>query len=240
MNIEQDASSMAFLPGFIRGPDGGEIVIPSVPRMTSITNAFYRLFTLGWVIPASSGGALITGYHVRFRQKLTIKAPWQTILADVGVEYVWPDEVIPVGATFEMQVAAENSAGIGPYCVVVEAKSENVPGIPREFYALGISSDPDTDTAEGYLHFDPPESDGGSPILNYKLEWRVQGEVDWIEKILSADSFTQANYSANIRDKIATSPIPLEYSVDLTAHIITVTRGETYDCLLYTSPSPRD
>ena len=85
------------------------------------------------------------------------------------------DNLIELEA-YEFRVRAENKAGVGEPCEpigFIAADPFDPPGQP------GIPDVTDMTPDSMKLTWEAPDDDGGSPITNYIVEKRIQGEVKW-------------------------------------------------------------
>ena len=121
---------------------------------------------LSWDPPASDGGSPIAGYRVQWRgpgeqysdterRADTVQPRHQITGLDRGSEYT-------------VRVAAVNVAGPGP-AVEAPAALASRPGPPRSLTVV-----PSNGSLE--VTWSAPESEGGSPIVEYHVMWRGAGE----------------------------------------------------------------
>ena len=122
--------------------------------------------TVTWEEPESLGGAAVTGYQVQWRtdgqtfnetdRQVTVSGTSHAITGlDNGTEY-W------------VRVWATNVSGAGP-AVTVNDVPRTLPGIPG---TPVVHSSPGTLT----VSWEEPDSDGGSTITGYRVQWKEPGE----------------------------------------------------------------
>jgi fibronectin type 3 domain-containing protein len=130
-------------------------VEPTAPRdLTAGTGN--GTVTLNWSVPSLNGGARVEGYVVR-------KGPTRSEmakLADIGNTTVYIDTNVELGEFVYYEVAAKNSAGIGPPSNAVRIKPLDIPGSP---WNLRLEAR----DRSVRLTWDEPMEDGGSMLLGY-------------------------------------------------------------------------
>ncbi len=145
------------------------IAATSVPSAPTITSAVVAPVVgagevrLAWSVPAT-GGSPILDYVVDYqRTSAGAGDPW--ILADDGYGTATTATItgLTIGTAYRFRVTAVNGIGVGaPSAVVTATPGAVVPGVPRELTAAA--------TATGVvLTWEPPTTNGGSPILDYVL-----------------------------------------------------------------------
>lgn len=142
---------------------------PSRPLDLTASRGINRV-TLTWSPPASNGGAKIREYNV-YVSTASETGPWRksatvrSLTASVAG--------LVDGRVYWFKVAAVNSAGEGRGSVVKVDFSK--PSSPR-----GVAATPGDSQAT--ITWEAPISDGGSPIVDYQVEYRDTGQADnpWI------------------------------------------------------------
>ena len=136
---------------------------PSEPRNVNAI-AGNNQVTLTWQAPSSDGGSPVTNYRI-YRG---VAPGGETVLTTVGNVFTYTDTAVTNGQTYYYRVSAISAAGEGPKSNEVSA-TPNLPPVPpspptapRNLAALGGN-------AQVTLSWQPPSSDGGSSITNYKM-----------------------------------------------------------------------
>jgi fibronectin type 3 domain-containing protein len=133
---------------------------PAVPTqpLNLLTVAGNGYIDLSWDAPLSDGGSSIINYKI---YKGTSPGS-ETFYIMIGNLTTFNDTSVTPGISYYYKVSAVNSFGEGPLSIEAFATPPNVPFAPLNLNAVsGI----------GYidLDWDEPISDGGSPIINYKI-----------------------------------------------------------------------
>ncbi|XP_067874720.1 neural cell adhesion molecule 1 [Heterodontus francisci] len=71
---------------------------------------------------------------------------------------------------------------LGEVSRTISVKEADFPSAP-----WNVSADPHSTTVT--VSFTKPESDGGIPLLGYKLEWRMNSTTDWSTAMIDSESF---------------------------------------------------
>src|SRR5207244_2938722 len=116
---------------------------------------------LTWQAPASNGGSPITNYKI-YRGTTS---GGETLVATIGNQLSYSDGGLTNGVTYYYQVSAVNNVGEGPKSNEASATPTapaTPPGAPQ---GLGATAGDATVT----LTWSAPNSNGGSPITNYRI-----------------------------------------------------------------------
>src|SRR5947199_302794 len=116
---------------------------------------------LTWQAPASNGGSPITNYKI-YRGTTS---GGETLVATIGNQLSYSDGGLTNGVTYYYQVNAVNNVGEGPKSNEASATPTapaTPPGAPQ---GLGATAGDATVT----LTWSAPNSNGGSPITNYRI-----------------------------------------------------------------------
>ena len=136
-----------------------EKLTPSAPTNVLITGTTANSISLAWdAATLLSGLPAITNYVFRYRIGMGEYTVWATT-GGLGLAYTIMG--LDIGAPYIIQIAAQNSNGIGTPSVAHEQETDNIrtPGPVEE---ISISN-------FGSAFFNNPIDDGGSPITHYRL-----------------------------------------------------------------------
>lgn len=141
--------------------------------------------SLSWDRPLHDNGYQIIGYRIyRGATPDTL-----VLLDEVGDVHEYSD-LSAFGGTYYYRVAAVNVVGVGarsdPAEVSVEA-TVFAPNAPEDF---------DLDAGNGTvtLTWDPPDDDGGTPVLNYRIYRGTSPESMALLNIITLESGDQVTY----------------------------------------------
>jgi fibronectin type 3 domain-containing protein len=131
---------------------------PSVPPLDLRATPGKDVISLQWRRPYSDGGKEILGYKVhRGESEASL-----TQLTEVEIEFSFDDADVVIGVTYFYRISAFNELGDSPMSISANATLLGLPGAPRDF-TLAF------DGEAIQLGWDPPDTDGGSPILGYRV-----------------------------------------------------------------------
>ena len=145
---------------------------PGPPQHLKSSDVRTTNASLSWEAPDFNGGSPVTGYYVEKKSgtrwiKVNKKptADLAMVLADL-IEC----------ENYEIQVSAENDAGVGnpsePISFIAKDPFD-APGQPDCPTVIDISPE------EASLVWSPSADDGGTPITNYIVEIKPNGEFKW-------------------------------------------------------------
>ena len=139
--------------------------VPSAPTGLTATSNENAQSTLNWTAPTSDGGSPIINYNVSI-----VGAP--TAVQVYGTQYIFTG--LTNGTTYSFQVAAVNANpnSPGPYSAPASATPSTVPDAP-----INLKATPGN--AQVQLSWASGPSDGGSPITNYKVEYKLDTSSVW-------------------------------------------------------------
>ena len=149
---------------------------PGPPENPKVSDVFKESCVLTWQTPATDGGSPIIGYVIE--RRLTSSQRWVKANKDTVSELTYKDTDLIEGNEYEFRICAENKVGVGPPSTptppVMAKDPWEKPGKP------GAPTFSDIKGTSIGLNWTPPESDGGSAIFHYHVEYRVEGKVDWV------------------------------------------------------------
>lgn len=184
---------------------------PETPTaVTAVASAAQIL--LSWTAPADNGLA-ITDYVVQYRA--VGAANWIT-LTD-GVSTLTRALILNLtnGTTYEVTVAAKNSAGTGSASTPVTATPATLPGAPATISSYG---GPERVTAT----WTAPANDGGSVITGYRVQYKLLSASQWIDLRDTTDTLTSVTgLTANTQYSVRVAAIN---AVGLGAYATTAAR----------------
>jgi subtilisin family serine protease len=143
----------------------------SPPRSLAARGA-NRAVTLIWTAPATSGGAAITDYVIQ--RSANGGASWSTVRDGVSTARRTTVGGLTNGHRYHFRVAARNRAGVSGWSNVVAAVPATTPGRPSGVAATGVD-----EAVE--LSWSPPANTGGSPLTEYRVQYRPAGTSAWFE-----------------------------------------------------------
>jgi parallel beta-helix repeat protein len=145
------------------------LTTPSAPTLTSATPGDTQV-VLVWTVPASNGGALITGYNVY----QGTASGGEVLLTTLGNVLTYTSTGLTNGQIYYFKVSAINSAGPGAQSNELSATPVAVPSAPTL-----VSATPSN--AQVVLVWTAPSSNGGSAITGYNV---YQGTASGGETLL--------------------------------------------------------
>lgn len=154
---------------------------PGIPKLAVTYNATSKAFDYTLTAPEKDGLSDIIQYNLLWKDHSV--DDWTRVI-------VKPDALtgqltgVDITKTYDFKAAAQNAVGSSDSTDVITLGTAAVPGIPSLTveYNAGKKGFDYTVTA--------PESDGGSEITGYSLEYQKQGGTDWTKVALNPDSLT--------------------------------------------------
>ncbi len=154
---------------------------PGIPKLAVKYNATSKAFDYTLTAPEKDGLSDITQYNLLWKNHGV--DDWTTVI-------VKPDSLtgqltgVDIKKTYDFKAAAQNAVGASGFTDVITLGTAAVPGVPKLAvrYNAGKKGFDYTVTA--------PESDGGSEITGYNLEYQKQGGRDWTKVALKPNSLT--------------------------------------------------
>lgn len=172
--------------------------LPGAPRSVGANSSLILLpadtIRVTWSAPASDGGSSITGYTVAYKLRSaatwpasnTVSAGASATSADVGD--------LTRGIFYDFRVRLTNAAGDGASSSVLSTRKPWVRGAPTGVTVTPIGS------GKVRVMWTAPSDNGGSPIINYRIEHKLDSTASWIgasfdtvsgtERIMDVDGLT--------------------------------------------------
>jgi len=142
------AASSAIRPGVASAPTG----LNALAGNTQIA--------LSWTAPANTGASSITGYTVEYTPS---GGSAQTVsTGSTATSYTLTG--LTNGTAYTVRVRAVSAAGNGDYSTAATGTPTGVPGVPTSASIRNGGY-----CNEVYVEWQPPASDGGSPITGYRV-----------------------------------------------------------------------
>lgn len=147
------------------GPLSGEssampVTTPSKPLNLQAVAGNLKV-TLTWNVPYSNGGTPIANYVV-YRGT---SPSGETLLVEIGNALTYLDPTVTNGQTYYYEVSAKNTVGEGPMSDEARVTLTSPSTLPSQPLNLRTSAGNGRVT----LVWDAPSSDGGSPIVGYRV-----------------------------------------------------------------------
>ncbi|KAL7669549.1 hypothetical protein ACOME3_010201 [Neoechinorhynchus agilis] len=156
---------------------------PEPPRDLQLEKNTFDEVALKWNPPDDHHSGKIIGYQVECR-RADEPDEWSLLNTEpIRTNDFSIDSLLP-GRSYEFRVSAINSAGVGDPAELskpVKTKGCNRPPqapMAPEAYTVG------NDFVE--IAWEPPSETGGSPILHYIVEKRLEGETEWTEEPMTS------------------------------------------------------
>jgi len=119
---------------------------------------------LSWTAPYDDGGSSITDYKIQYKPSL--HSAWNFFVHSMSSQTSITVTGLMNGISYDFRVAAANVNGVGLYSAEVSAIPSTVPDAPVNLKVVPGNS-------QVYVSWSDGPSDGGSPITNYKIEYKL-------------------------------------------------------------------
>ncbi|XP_061092048.1 neural cell adhesion molecule 2-like [Conger conger] len=150
--------------------------VPSSPSSLRSSSVSQRSAMVTFTPPESHGGVPVTGYLVRYR---STSAPHWTETSSHGLQTMVPLSGLDPNSTYEVRVAAFNGRGPGEF-----SRTETFHTLPiREPSPPLVRGQREAGQAYRLGVF--KQDDGGLPILEYIVKYRLEQEQGWVTRLVS-------------------------------------------------------
>jgi hypothetical protein len=122
-----------------------------------------------WSVPYD-GGLGISSYTLQYRVSGT--GSWTTITGIPAGANAYIISGLGNGITYDIQVAALNVVGQGPYSIIVIGTTFTTPNSPKSLTGT-------TGNAQASLSWTAPTNNGGTPVTQYLVEYRTSSSGPW-------------------------------------------------------------
>ena len=146
--LSASSGSLSAVPEGLPGP-------PSSPSVT----AGRGFVEVRWSAPHNNGGSKITEIRVYRRSE---GSDFASVHESTALQGLYRDNEVTNGVTYEYRLRSVNRNGEGPPTEILSAMPTGLPQAPLSLTAVVIDGGV-------RLEWDPPSSDGGSPIISYKV-----------------------------------------------------------------------
>lgn len=156
---------------------------------------------LTWKAPLSNGGNPITGYRVQ--RSSDAGATWLTVVSTTGSTTPGTSFAVTGGVPYWFRVAAINAAGVGAYTTPNPSASPGTAGYAGPVTASSAPGAPAPGSltpgaSSVTLTWTAPHTDGGSPIIGYRLRWSTDGAT-W-GTVVSTTGSTATSRTVSVPD----------------------------------------
>lgn len=143
---------------------------PKKIKELSATSTSISEINLSWTAP-NDGGSAITGYQIDQKD-----GAWSTIIPNTGDTLTtYSVTGLAVDTTYKYRVSAINAIGIGPPSTISSATTYATSTVSSSPTNLQAFSGNNAVT----LTWDVPSSDGGSPIIDYIVQFSDNNKFTW-------------------------------------------------------------
>jgi hypothetical protein len=152
---------------------GTQAVVPLAPHSMSVLVKGPTYYTLQWVAPLSNGGAAITGYVLQGKDQAS--ATWSNLYEGTNTQF----EVLNLvnTNTYDFRVYAKNSVGQSVSAATLQTVIQFANIVPDAPDAPTELRDGTRTSSALTVTWNVPSRDGGSPITNYQVQWKLLGST---------------------------------------------------------------
>ncbi|NDH66189.1 MAG: fibronectin type III domain-containing protein, partial [Microbacteriaceae bacterium] len=185
-----EVGSSSFLQGSVKTL----ATVPGAAQNLTISKVSYRTLTLGWSLPISNGGSLITNYKIEFSSNNG--GTWTEITHAVTASRSFNVTGLTRDRSYKFRVSAINAVGVGPATESATVTTlVAVPTAPREISVVNITS------TSADLSWAEPADNGGATVTYYVVEVSSDKGQTWtqvVKTVASKKSVLLAGFSPGI------------------------------------------
>jgi titin len=167
--------------------------VPNAPTGLTVSDTTSNTFRLAWTAPDFDGGSAISDFTVEVSSDGG--KTWRPAKTDASTSASYKVLGAAPGTTYKIRVAAKNGVGISSYAEASVTTLATVPSAPRNLTISKISY------RTLSLGWSLPESNGGAPITNYKIEFSGNGGTTWTEITHAVSASRSFNVTGLTRGK---------------------------------------
>ena len=156
---------------------------PGIVTALTATPGENNTIALSWQRPDTDGGVTITDYLVEY--KLATSSTWSTFNDGVTTNLATTLTDLQSASSYNLRVASVNINGVSSYNSVV-ATTFSAPTAPISLTSTIIDVNSIT------LSWSPPTLNGGSPVLDYQIDYSLDSGSNWLSY---SDSITSSTSS---------------------------------------------
>ena len=146
------------------------VTVPGAPRGVVLA-AGDRTVSVRWQLPASDGGAAVSGYRVQHRANGD--SAWSSTVSKAGTARAHTIAGLVNGTIYEVQVAAVNSAGTSVWSALTTVTLQGPPGPPQDVAATAGD-------AQIMLSWQAPAE---GTVLGYQVRYRRTAQAGWFPAV---------------------------------------------------------
>lgn len=160
--------------------------VPSTPLIFTTVHQSTTSITISWTEP-DNGGTAITDYEVDWDQGSNVNAWTALVTTTSGTTQHIVSGLTDAGATYSFKVRAINAIGESSDSLAYSVIAATTPDPPNTF----VRDNAQTTKTQVAFNWQAPPSDGGSPVIDYTIEFDNGLTSPYI---LAADGVANTNH----------------------------------------------
>ena len=189
--------------------------VATAPKTVAVSTKTSSSFTLTWSAPDSDGGSALTDYKVEY--SADSGTTWTTIVRSPTTTTGYTITGLLPGKAYQARVYAINGLGSSVASATVSTTtSTTIPGKTKNLTSGSATAN------SVPLSWEAPDSDGGSAITDYKVEYSLDG-ITWTSVSRAASNATSYTVSSLQPGKAYQFRVTAQNSVGLGTKSDTVT-----------------